>query len=275
MSLLNLFNKRAGQLKTAIKQSQEARNKPSHSADNLYKAAYQGYAEVMMDDPMRADTLYHWGFALLHQARSKTGTEAEKMYSEAIEKFSFCRVINPHYLGAAIDGGVAYMELARLKKVVVNDKLYDLAKQCFDRANSIQKGTASYNLACIHALKGDELTCLSALQDSFQHGSLPVVADIKADLDLANVVNILWFTDFIAMVDAQEQAQAAALEAARLAKLKAKSSAKHEDDEHADNTGDNLAEKLTEETAEVAHTDGRSSTENNESNTQDDINERL
>ncbi|MFZ4504037.1 MAG: hypothetical protein D4R63_05380 [Methylococcaceae bacterium] len=247
MSLLNLFNKRAGQLKTAIKQSQEARNKPSTSADHLYKAAYQGYAEVMMDDPMRADALYHWGFALLHQAQSKTGTEAEKIYSEAIEKFSFCRVINPHYLGAAIDGGVAYMELARLKKVAVKDALYDLAKQCFESANNIQKGTASYNLACIHALKGEELACLSALQDSFQHGSLPVVADIKADLDLVSVLDVLWFTDFIAMVDAQEQAQAEALEAARLAKLKAKSPAKHEDNESTDNAGDNMAD--------VAHTD--------------------
>ena len=196
MSLLAPFTKKS-KLNATIKQTALARNSTGNTADGLFKAAYQGYAEVLHDDPLRAETLYQWGFALLHQAKTKTGDEAAKIYQDAIDRFAFCMLINPNYLGAAINGGVAYMDLARLKKVQPNDSLYELAKKQFEKANAIQAGTASYNLACIYGLRGDKDACLKALENARDKVTLPEADDILNDPDLSGVKEQDWFVEFM------------------------------------------------------------------------------
>ena len=204
MSLLDSFFKKS-KLEKAVKQVAKARKCEGAEADHLFKTAYEGFAEVIAKDLLYTETLYKWGFALLHQAKTKTGDEAVKLYEEAIAKFSFCQTITPTSLGAAIDSGVAYMDLARIKGVNPSDELYEMAKQQFQRANSIQKGTASYNLACIFALRNDEEACLNALEDSKEHGSLPSNDDILADPDLDNMKHHHWFMDFMASLDIPEE----------------------------------------------------------------------
>lgn len=196
MSLLSTFTKRS-KLNATIKQTMQARKSEGHTADGLFKAAYQGYAEILQDDPLRADTLYNWGFALLHQAKTKTGAEADAIYQDAITKFSFCLLINPNYLGAAINGGVAYMDLARLNNVKSDDLLYDSAKKQFETANRIQAGTASYNLACIYALRNDQEACRAALENARNNGILPSIDDMLNDPDLANAKEQAWFSEFL------------------------------------------------------------------------------
>ncbi|MFZ2450637.1 MAG: hypothetical protein WAW36_08975 [Methylovulum miyakonense] len=196
MSLLSSFTKKS-KLSATIKQTQQARKSEGNTADQLFKSAYAGYAEVLLDDPIRADALYNWGFALLNQAKTKEGDLAAGIYQDAINKFAFCLLINPDYLGAAINGGVAYMDLARLKGVGAGDVSYTLAQQQFETANRIQAGTASYNLACIYALRSDFDACLQALENSRSRGSLPEVSDILNDPDLDNVKGQDWFIAFI------------------------------------------------------------------------------
>ena len=196
MSLLSSFNKKS-KLSATIKQTQQARKSEGNTADQLFKSAYAGYAEVLLDDPIRADALYNWGFALLHQAKTKEGDVAEAIYQDAISKFAFCMLINPNYLGSAINGGVAYMDLARLKGVTPEDNLYKLAQRQFETANTIHKGTASYNLACIYALRGDFDACLQALETSKNHGSLPDANDILNDPDMDNAKIQDWFIAFL------------------------------------------------------------------------------
>jgi len=199
MSLLAPFTKKS-KLNATIKQTALARNSAGSTADGLFKAAYLGYADVLHDDPLRAETLYHWGFALLHQAKTKTGDEAAAIYQDAIDRFAFCLLINPEYLGAAINGGVAYMDLARLKKVQPDDKLYELAQKQFEKANAIQAGTASYNLACIYGLRGDKDACLKALENARDKVTLPEADDILNDPDLAGVKEQEWFVEFMEML---------------------------------------------------------------------------
>lgn len=214
MSLIASITKKS-KLNATIKQAALARNSEGHTANGLYKAAYLSYAEILQDDPLRADTLYQWGFALLHQAKTKAANEADKIYQDAIEKFAFCLLINPYYLGAAINGGVAYMDLARLKQVPPDDRLYDMAKIQFDKANSIQAGTASYNLACIYALRGQHEASLKALEHARDKVTLPDAEEILNDPDLAGIVALDWFLGFMdsltkkAEADVQEAQQAA------------------------------------------------------------------
>ena len=196
MSLLDSFTKKS-KLNATIKQTALARKSEGSTADGLFKAAYQGYAEVLHDDPLRAEALYNWGFALLHQAKIKTGDEATNLYQDAIQKFAFCMLINPDYLGAAINGGVAYMDWARLKKVKSDDTLYELAKKQFEKANAIQAGTASYNLACIYGLQGKNDECLKALEKAHDRGALPEADEILNDPDLAGIKEQDWFVAFM------------------------------------------------------------------------------
>jgi hypothetical protein len=196
MSLLASFTKKS-KLNATIKQTAQARKSEGSTADGLFKAAYQGYAEVIQDDPLRAEALYNWGFALLHQAKTKTGDEAARIYQDAIDKFAFCMLINPDYLGAAINGGVAYMDLARLNKVKPEDELYEMAKKQFEKANAIQAGTASYNLACIYGLRGDKDACLIALENARDKVTLPEASDILNDPDLVSIKDQDWFVEFM------------------------------------------------------------------------------
>lgn len=205
MSFFESITKKS-KLKAAIKQTTEARSSDGHTADQLFKKVYQDYAEVVANEPLIAEALYNWGLALLHQARTKSGEAAANLYQDAIAKFSFCLTIEPAYLGAALDGGVAYMELARVKAVEANDSLYERAKSYFEKANAIQAGSASYNVACIYGLRGEKEGCHNALEISKNKGYLPVVADIIADPDLDRVKHQDWFVDFMESLNKKPQA---------------------------------------------------------------------
>jgi hypothetical protein len=196
MSLFDAIKKKAA-FKTALQHVAEARALEGEKADALYRKAYQGFEAALHKDLQVSQALYQWGFALLHQAKSKSGDEATALYQDAITKFSFCLLIDPDYLGAAIDGGVALMDLARLKQAQADDALYTSAKRSFEKANKIQKGSASYNLACVHSLCGEEQACGEALKESKQQGTLPNAAEIVADPDLQAMAAMPWFIDFI------------------------------------------------------------------------------
>ena len=211
MSILNSLTKRS-RLNSAIKQTKEARKSEGNKADYLFKKVYEDYADIVHDDPLRAEALYFWGHALLHQAKTKTGNEAANLYRDAILKFAFCLTLDPNYLAAAIDGGVCYMDMARLESVSNNSELYAKAQQEFERANSIQAGAASYNLACIHSLRGDTDACLKALEHSLANGSLPDTQDIVNDPDMASVQNKAWFIEFLESRNKPDKAESEAPE---------------------------------------------------------------
>lgn len=197
MSLLSSFTKNS-RLQTAINTVKEARKSEGGKADQLFLKAYREFADVVSGDSFLAQSLYNWGFALLQQARTQADLAAIKLYEEAIDKFTFCSIIEANFLGAAIDGGVALMELARIKKVPVDHALYRAAKEHFERAEKIHKGTAVYNLACIYALLGQDDQCLLALSEAVNNGSLPSEQEVLNDPDLDGVKAKGWFLDFIA-----------------------------------------------------------------------------
>jgi hypothetical protein len=211
MSILNILMNRS-KVNAAAKKTARARKREGEAAEQLFQEAFRGFQEVVGSNPVIADALYHWGFALFHQAQTKTGEEADKIYQDACLKFAFCMTMNPQHLGAAIDWGVALMEQARARDGGAQEQLYALAREKFLAANAIQAGSASYNLACIHAIRGEDEACRAALEDAREHGSLPGMGAILNDADLAHVQHRKWFNEF--MESLQEQAAAAVYETA-------------------------------------------------------------
>lgn len=240
MSLIGSFLRKS-KLNEAIGHVSKARKKEGAEADHHFESAYKGFFDVIGNDLLFSETLYNWGFALLHQAKTKVGDEAVGLYEKAIEKFSFCRMVNPDSLGAAIDGGVVYMDLARLKGAGPNDPLYDLALEAFQTANRIQTGSASYNLACIYALRNDQEACLNALEDSRDRGSLPLVDDILGDSDLDGVKSHHWFVDFIESLNVPAEPEPAPATEENAA----------ESSEQAETGAQSVAEPVNEAAAEV------------------------
>lgn len=161
------------------------------------------YQSIGSDSSVFKDVLYNWGMALLYSARlKKQDAEAIVLYEEAGKKFSFCLVAKPDYLAAALDWGVILMELAALQKGAAQVASYALAKEKFTLANSIQKGVASYNFACLHAVEGDFDACKAALELARDYGNLPDEQDILNDADMQVAKTQDWFDDFITSINA-------------------------------------------------------------------------
>lgn len=202
--MLSAFSKKRT-LNAAIKQTKNAREAKGGMAEQLFLSAYEGYQEVVRDNITLAAALYNWGFALLNHARSVEDNQASKLHADAIDKFNFCLIVEPNHLGAAIDGGVSYMELARIKKLSIKDEMYVLAKKAFENAERIQKGSASFNIACIYGLQKNEVKCLQYLELSKEYGSLPKAEDIMNDEDLLVIHENGWFIKFMERVSIDQQ----------------------------------------------------------------------
>lgn len=193
------------QLEKAKRLTLEARKDGGDKADQLFQQAYDIFATIPESSSNYADALYYWGFAILHQAFTKPSAEAIKIFEQAITKFSLCKTTSPEHLGAAIDSGVALMGLAKCKQVNLDNELYSKAKESFEKAEKIQQGSASYNLACMYALHNESDACLKALENARAHGLVPDEQDIINDDDLKNVKQSPWFAKFIKSLAEKEE----------------------------------------------------------------------
>ncbi len=204
---MGLFGSIVGKsrVKAAKKIVQKAQNKKDAAeAEKLLSEAMAIYGTVESDSSAFKDALYNWGMTLLYSARIKGGDEAKGLYQEAGKKFSYCLVAKEDYLAAALDWGVALMELAALQNDEEKEASYVLAKEKLNLADSIQKGVASYNFACIHAVHGDFEACKEALELAFDYKNLPDEEDILNDADMQIAKTQPWFDEFIAFINAPE-----------------------------------------------------------------------
>ncbi|RLA19467.1 MAG: hypothetical protein DRQ62_11885 [Gammaproteobacteria bacterium] len=173
-------------------------------AEKLLAEAMVIYEAIPSGNAAFNDALYNWGMALFYTARLKQGDTAKELYLEAGKKFSYCLVAKPDYLAAALDWGVALMELAPLQDAADKEASYTLAKEKFNIADGIQKGVASYNFACLHAVHNDFDACKKALEQALEYGNLPDEEDILNDADMQIAKIKPWFKDFIASIDAPD-----------------------------------------------------------------------
>lgn len=203
MSVLNYLLS-GGSLKKAKKLAAAARIETGDKADSLFQEAYENFASVSSSRAQYPDALHCWGLALLNQAQKKTGEACVKILDEAIVKFNLCDAVKPNHLGASLDGGVALMALAKAKGLSADDELYNKAKELFLVAETIQQGSASYNLACLNAIQGNIDACKEALERARDCGLTPDEQDILNDTDLDNIKQATWFAEFIASLADEE-----------------------------------------------------------------------
>ena len=169
------------------------RRKEGDEAERLFAEAFGKYEKAVAIRPDFHEAYSNWGNALLDLAKRKEGDEAERLFAEAFAKYEKVVAIKPDLHEAYSGWGGTLIYLARLKKGEERRTLLREAKEKCLRAESIKRGTGSYNLACANCFLDDEEECKKWLKVGEEEGTLVTREHAMKDEDLESVRNKGWF----------------------------------------------------------------------------------
>jgi tetratricopeptide (TPR) repeat protein len=182
--------------------SRQARLATGEEADTLFAQAGEQYAASLKVRPKQPRVLCNWSGALIAQAQQKSGAEADQLFAQACEKCAAVLAFQSHHDGAIQNWGVALLNQAKQKSGEEADRLFAAARQKFLEAELIRPGSASYNLACLCALR-KEPECRTWLETCRQHGELVRHPKLASDPDFESVRGSEWFQELVAEPAAQ------------------------------------------------------------------------
>ncbi len=134
----------------------------------------------------------------MYQAKNKTGNEADRLFALAGEKYEAALKIKPDYHDVLNNWGVALYDQAKIKNGEEADRLFVQSKELLLKAESILPGSAAYNIACLHAIRGQENECKEWLGKCINSGVMPSRRHLEEDRDLENVREKPWFKAILA-----------------------------------------------------------------------------
>ena len=174
----------------------QAKRKTGEEAGRLLTLAaakYEAALAIAPDDPL---LLTNWGAALAEQAKRKTGEEADRLSALAGSKFEAGLAIAPDDPLALSNWGASLMWRSRSLAGEERKLVLQKAEAVLLRAAKTKPGDV-YNLACAASLRGKPEECRELLFRCLKAGTLPDVAFISSDLDLAAVRDLEWFQDLL------------------------------------------------------------------------------
>ena len=180
-----------------IMDSDAAQSAKPKEAVRLFDEAGEKYKAALDIKPDMHEALNNWGFALWEQAKTKNGEEAERLFVEAGEKYAAALDIKPDMHAALNNWGLALSDQAKTKSGEEAERLLAEAREKFEAVQAMNPGHASYNLACLKALQGDEQGCRAYLEESRETGFLPGTQHLAEDSDLDSVRHTEWFRKFV------------------------------------------------------------------------------
>jgi len=170
-----------------------AKRKEGDEAERLFTKAFGKFEKAVAIKADDYNAYNNWGAALAELARRKEGDEAERLFTKAFGKFEKTVAIKPDHHEAYDGWGGALVYSARLKEYKERRTLLEKAKEKCLKAESIKRGTGSYNLACANYLLGDEEECKKWLKVGEEERTLPTHEHAMKDEDLESVHNKEWF----------------------------------------------------------------------------------
>lgn len=172
--------------------------KEGDDAEKLFKDACVKYEAALRIKPDMHEALNNWGATLSHLAQRKDGDEAERLFKDACDKYEAALKIKPDMHEALINWGNALSQLAQRKDGAEAESLFKDAQEKYRMAENIQQGSALYNLACLHALRGEMDPARQCLTDSARLGiRWPGADHIRKDPDLAGLQGQGWLEDLL------------------------------------------------------------------------------
>jgi hypothetical protein len=163
-----------------------AERSPDDAAYRLWAEAGNKYAAVLAIKPDKHEALYNWGYSLDAQARRSPQDEARRLWAEAGKKYAAALAIKPDKR-VLNNWSAALIFQAQRNDGMERDRLIDEAYQKCLLAVNIAPGESAYNLACIHAMRGELDNMTHWLDTSHAAGKLPTREHIAADKDFDSV----------------------------------------------------------------------------------------
>jgi tetratricopeptide (TPR) repeat protein len=170
-----------------------AKTQEGKAADKLYIQACEKYERVLAIKPDYYTALHNWGVALGDWAKTKEGEKADKLYVQACEKYKKVLAIKPDDRNALNNWGAALLGRTKIKEGEERNGLLDEAQEILLKAEAIKKGSGSYNLACVFALRDDEPNCRKWLEAGQEAGILPKREHAMKDEDIKGMREKDWF----------------------------------------------------------------------------------
>ncbi len=165
----------------------QARRSPDDEARPLLAQACEKYAAALAIKPDQHQALSNWGAALDEQAKRSSDEDAQRLWKQAGERYAAALAIKPDKHEALNNWSGALAAQAQRSDDAQRQRLLDEAYAKCVQAEAIRPGNAAYNLACIHALRGELQPMVEWLDRSHVAGKLPTQKHIAADKDLDSV----------------------------------------------------------------------------------------
>ena len=177
--------------------SKQALTKDGEEVDELFEKAWEKYEKAVAIKPDSYEAFYNWGIALTNQAHIKDEDEAYRLHEKAIEKYRRVIGIKQDHQNAFNHLGDALLTQAHINKGAKAEKLLEEAEEKCLKAEAIEEGFGSYNLACIAAVQGKGKDCKGWLEKARLHESFPGYKYVDEDKDFDNVRDEEWFKEFL------------------------------------------------------------------------------
>jgi cytochrome c-type biogenesis protein CcmH/NrfG/MinD-like ATPase involved in chromosome partitioning or flagellar assembly len=145
---------------------EQATRASASQANALFDVACAKYEQALRIKPDKNDALINWGRTLLEQSKRAPGPHAEALLDAACAKYEQALRVEPFSHDALENWGIAVAAKAMRAPAALADGLYEtaLAKLGAALALSRKEASVQFNIACVHALRGDLQACLDALQ---------------------------------------------------------------------------------------------------------------
>jgi tetratricopeptide (TPR) repeat protein len=176
--------------------SEQARRKTGEEAGRLFALAGRKYEAVLAITPDMYEALNNWGGALTDQARLKTGEEAELLLELAGAKYEAALAIKPDAHEALSNWGIALLMQSWLLAGEEGRLALQRAEAVLRRSAQIKPNNL-YNHACLASIQGKPEECRELLFRCLKARTLPGIAHINSDPDLAAVRDLGWFQDLL------------------------------------------------------------------------------
>ncbi len=158
---------------------------PAEAVASLQRAG-EKYEQALAIKPDKHEALNNWGNALTEASKRLPPAEAVASLQRAGEKYELALAIKPDMHETLSNWTIALLAMASRSPGDDRVRALDAAEEKLARCRELT-GKTSYDLACLHALRGDTEKAVAALVACRADGKLPPPAHLDVDTDLDSI----------------------------------------------------------------------------------------
>lgn len=159
---------------------------------SYYCEALEKFGKAAELNPTHANTFYNWGNALADLGNLESDPST---YLEGFEKYKKAAELSPDDCRIYNNWGNALLTYSLQDNKLLNNK--EMIEEVLEKANNIQTGSGSYNLACLYALLDKKDLALYYLEDALKYNLHDTKETFENDLDFINLRGDIRFSQLL------------------------------------------------------------------------------